>query len=259
MMHEKRKSNFWLILITVVLAIILIISSVQIIRIYSDYHATDAVNEELLEYKPTETVKPSTDTEQAAEIVPTVTPNTDNPTLLELQQQYPDVRGWLTIDDTNIDYVFAQGENNDTYLRYTLDGAYLSSGTLFLDYRCPADLTGANSIIFGHNMRNHAMFGDLARFADTDYFNEHMSGTLYLPHNTYQLEVVAYMVVAGDDAMVYNPDVSIEEYNRYIDTNARQLRSIPLGENDTLLTLSTCNYEYDGARSVVIVWIVRNA
>ena len=64
------------------------------------------VSDDLLEYKPS----PG---------------KTDGPTLAELAGLNSDVRGWVTIDDTHIDYPIVQGETDMDYicLLYTSDAA----------------------------------------------------------------------------------------------------------------------------------------
>ena len=94
----KRKLWFWLLFLP--LLGVLIFSGVKLWGIYSDYHKGDQVQQELLQYKP-----------QRAENASGGNPDgqMENWELIELQRQYPDVRGWLTIDDTSIDYVFRKG------------------------------------------------------------------------------------------------------------------------------------------------------
>ena len=48
----------------------------------------------------------------------------ESPTLLELQAINPDVQGWLTIDDTHIDYPVVQGENDMEYVNKDVYGEF---------------------------------------------------------------------------------------------------------------------------------------
>ena len=56
----------------------------------------------------------------------------ESPTLLELQAINPDVQGWLTIDDTHIDYPVVQGENDMEYVNKDVYGEFALSGAIFL-------------------------------------------------------------------------------------------------------------------------------
>ena len=55
-----------------------------------------------------------------------------------LQQTYPDVKAWLTIPGTAIDYPVAQSStaNPEHYLRRNLNGNYRVAGTLFFQADC---------------------------------------------------------------------------------------------------------------------------
>lgn len=83
-----------------------------------------------------------------------------------------DCIGWLSIDGTNISYpVMHTPSDPQKYLRRNFYGKYSQSGVPFLDGRC--DLQSTNLIIYGHNMRNGAMFSDLKRYVDRDFLNAH--------------------------------------------------------------------------------------
>ena len=254
MKKTQNKRKRWLCLLFLPLLAVFLFSGYKLWNIHTNYREADQVQQELLVYKPLSSVPNDTQAQiPADETPPQIIKNTG---LIELQNKYPDVCGWLTVDGTNIDYVFAQGKTNDTYLRHTLDGKCLVSGTIFMDYRCPVDLDGY-AILFGHHMKNGTMFADLLKFADTDFFKTHTTGAIYLPYASYPLEIIAYLVVERSDSVVYNPDADNEEILAYAKTHARQYRQVNLEENDTLITLSTCNYEFDNARSVLIAWVIR--
>ena len=71
------------------------------------------LSDDLLEYKPT----PGQE---------------ENPTLQELMAINPDVVGWLTVDDTHIDYPVVQGEDDMEYINKDVYGQFALSGSIFL-------------------------------------------------------------------------------------------------------------------------------
>ena len=75
----------------------------------------------------------------------------------ELTALCADMVGWLYLPDTVINYPVVQGTDNDYYLNRFYDGKPNVGGTLFVDYVCPGDFSGANTIIYGHNMKNGSM------------------------------------------------------------------------------------------------------
>lgn len=245
---KKRRPVVWILIL--LLCGILIFSITKIYEIYAKYHAADVVYDALCIYKPTDNL---TGTQQPNETLPQ---ETENKSIVDMQSIYPDVCGWLTVDDTKIDYPFAQSDDNNYYLHRALGGKYLFSGTLFLDCRCQSDLSSPNSIIYGHQMKNNTMFSGLYKFRNKDYFDSHTSGTIYLAHKTYQLEIIAYLIVRSDDSMIYSTEVSCEQFLSYVKKNARQYREVTAAEENGFLTLSTCSYEFDNARSIVVARLI---
>lgn len=87
----------------------------------------------------------------------------------ELQALNPEVIGWVTVDGTHIDYPVTQASDNDKYVNTDAEGKYSLAGSIFLDYRNQKDFTDFNSILYGHHMADHAMFGDLADFKNRTF------------------------------------------------------------------------------------------
>lgn len=160
-----------------------------------------------------------------------------------------DIIGWLCIPGTNIDYPVVSAGDNDFYLHRDIHKKEAQAGTLFTDYRCAADFAGFNTVVYGHNMRSGSMFGDLRKYADPEFMAENRYGILYTTEKTYTLELFAFMVIASDDAQIYANPESKEEFHKYIRENAR-VYSEP-EDFGKVIVLSTCAYEFDGARIVV--------
>ena len=94
--------------------------------------------------------------------------------LRSLQSKYPDVRGWLTIPESGIDYPVLQSspEDPEYYLRRDYRGNYDINGSLFLQADCILGESG-NLTIYGHNMNSGAMFGNLDQYVSYDYWKAH--------------------------------------------------------------------------------------
>lgn len=166
-------------------------------------HQGAFVSDALLEFKPT------------AE-----TP--DNPILSELQKINPDIRAWLTIDDTHIDYPVVQGKNDMDYINKDVYGGFSLSGAIFLDSRNQPDFSDKYSLVYGHHMENGAMFGDVAEFTEGSCFENHTSGMLYLPDMTYKITLFACTENDAYDSVIYNPerqDDSMEDFLDHVRVN----------------------------------------
>ena len=177
-----------------------------------------------------------------------------NPTLAELQAINPDVLGWLTIDDTHIDYPVVIGETDMEYVNKDVYGDFALSGSIFMYSDNARDLSDAYTLVYGHHMDNGAMFGDVVEFVNTDYFESHQTGTLYLPDATYTIEIFACVQVDAFDSMIYDPlakNGDVSELLNYVDEIAVQSRYIGVQPTDKVIGLSTCAEAETNGRVVI--------
>ena len=93
-----------------------------------------------------------------------------NYSLEELIALNPDTRGWITIDDTHIDYPFVQGETDMEYINMDIMGVFALSGAIFQSCMNSPDFSDTYNLLYGHHMDNAAMFSDVMEFMDADYF-----------------------------------------------------------------------------------------
>lgn len=179
----------------------------------------------------------------------------DNPTLEELMKLNPDVRGWITIDDTHIDYPVVQGETDMEYINKDVYGEFSLSGSIFLDCRNSADFSDAYCLLYGHHMENGAMFGDVVEFADKSYFQEHKTGRMYLPGDTWKITLFACVKADAYDDYIYDPDQwndeNMEEFLHYIKDQSVQYRDIGITADDVVIGLSTCAEAQTNGRVVI--------
>ncbi len=185
------------------------------------------------------------------------------PSFEELLAINPDVKAWITVDNTNIDYPVLQGDNNLSYINTDVYGNFALSGSIFLDSRNDGNFNDTYSLIYGHYMEKDKMFGNLALFKDEEYFEEHQTGTLILPDRVYGLKVYAVLLVDSTDDMIFDPGQwQGENINKLIDyannnalnMNKGVIENIEQSEYSDLqiLALSTCSDEYAEARTVVL-------
>lgn len=177
--------------------------------------------------------------------------------LSALQALYPDVRGWLTIPGTNIDYPVLQSgeENPEYYLKRNYQGDWDANGSLFLQWNCSAE-DGLNRIIYGHNMNSGAMFGNLDQYEDAEFWAAHRNVFFQTEKGMEEYTVVSVLKTDINKfpfTKVDFPDeASLKEYVEL----AKPQEVFETGENvaecHSVLTLVTCAYDWDGARTVVI-------
>jgi sortase B len=171
-----------------------------------------------------------------------------------LRQQAPDAVAWLYGPDSKIDDPVVQSSDNDYYLRRLPDGRSNIAGSLFLDYRCAGDFSSWNSIIYGHNMKNKTRFGSLPDYRAQEYYDLHPALYLLTTAGEYRLDLIAgYLTTAGSDA--YDVPQTQQERDDFLQkTLARSAFTAPVQvlPQDRLVTLSTCAYDYENARFVLV-------
>ena len=97
----------------------------------------------------------------------------------DLQEINPDIVGWITIDDTEIDYPVVKGKDNSEYLDRNYKHEYATSGSIFMDYRNDKNFNDQYTAIYGHHMNSNTMFTDIKKYENKDFFSKHLKGTLY--------------------------------------------------------------------------------
>ena len=177
--------------------------------------------------------------------------------LRSLQSQYPDVRGWLTIPESGIDYPVLQSspEEPEYYLRRDYRGNYDINGSLFLQADCILGESG-NLTIYGHNMNSGAMFGNLDQYSSYEYWKAHPRVFFQTPEGMEEYRIAA----------VLKADVSMFDFQRTsfqspqeLEAYVQQAKEVALFETgvdgigcEETLTLVTCSYEWKQARNILV-------
>ena len=180
-----------------------------------------------------------------------------------LKKVNPDVQGWLYQKGTVINYPVVQGTDNDTYLHTRFDKQWSGGGTLFVDCRMEKDFKGFNSIIYGHHMKDGSMFRSIRGYTKEDgYYDKHKTLELATPHGNYHLVVFSAFITKATDEDTYKMTYGEAEKQAYIDRAWERSElpitrdSVDVTKNDRLVTLSTCAYDYEEARSIVMCKMV---
>jgi len=255
-------------IVIIVLTAVICISGYQLWKMSERYVHEARVKESLLKYRLSEILTdPAIPAAEFKEdgvfnIQAKPTETIINQFVINMQNEInTDIIGWLTVPDTKIDYPFVTALDNDYYLRRDVFGNHALSGTLYMDYRCSKDFSGFNSIIYGHNMKNGSMFGELNLFGEKSFFDENKYGTVFLKDHTYTLEFFAYIIVKSNDEMIYDPCISSENqdgYFEYIKNNARNYREPSKTDQQIkIATLSTClNSSGSNDKRIVLLAVI---
>jgi len=174
----------------------------------------------------------------------------------QLQIINPDVFAWLTVYGTHIDYPVVQGTNNMQYVNANAEGRYSLSGAIFLDVNNSRDFSDFPSLIYGHHMEKHAMFGEIGRFAEKSYFDAREYGMLYYDGQDYGLEFFAFVHADAYDAAVFRTKITQREARQaYLDMifeTAIHTRGIQVTADDRIVLLSTCSDSSTNGRDILV-------
>lgn len=181
-------------------------------------------------------------------------------TFVSLKEKIPDICGWLSVPDTKIDYPVVQGKNNMEYVNKNVQGEYEISGSIFLDYQNTADFQDSYQIVYGHHMKNGAMFGELLSFAETEFFEQHPEGLLQTRDGNYRIEFFACVKTDAFDWNFFTPIVgksSTKKLLQSVKHQQIQYRNLDVDPKDSLIALSTCNEAETNGRMLLLGRLVK--
>lgn len=170
--------------------------------------------------------------------------------------------GWVKIDDTIVDYPVMQTVNNEYYLDHNFNQEEDRNGCIFMDYQCDVIRGCDNIILYGHHMKSGKMFGTLNKYSKESYYEEHpiiQFDTIY-EKGTYQVMYVFRSKVYSEEDVTFKyyqfiNAASEKEFNSAMNEMAALSlydTGVTASYGDQLLTLSTCDYQENKGRFVVV-------
>lgn len=162
-----------------------------------------------------------------------------------LQEINKDTVGWLTVNNTRIDYPVVQAKDNDYYLRRDYYQNKNRHGWIFMDYRNNPDELNENTIIYGHNLANQTMFGTL-RYALNSYWYKKSANqiiTFNTPNENMKFQIFSIYTIPTTNDYLDITFPTTDAYQTYIDlVKGRSIYdfNIEVTTDDKILTLSTC-------------------
>lgn len=203
-----------------------------------------------------EAAQPDTPTQATAEQERSVLPQYE-----KLHGENADFYGWLSIENTRIDYpVMYSPDEPGKYLYADFEGNYSFAGTPFLDEACSPE--SDNLLVYAHNMIDGSMFKGLLKYEKQEFCAEHpviKFDTLY--------EQREYEVLAAFYDQIYQQTDDCFKFYQFIDAEneadfdyaVSQFKEKSLYDTGVtaeygqqLITLITCTYQTENGRFVVV-------
>lgn len=242
----KRK---WIRRILFLIAVLVFLSSAyQLVSIYLEYRKGDQEYEEIMEEVITVKTEKATKNEKEEEKF-----QVDFERLKEINKE---TVAWIRFEQPEkINYPVVHTSNNDKYLKTTFEHNRNSAGALFVDAANNGNFSDRNTFIYGHNMKNGSMFGQLKKYKSESFCKEHPYFYIYTPDGkeiTYQV----FAVCTVDDTSesyrkIYNGDVDFAQYIKHIKGIAHYNTGVEVTSASQIVSLSTCTNVTDNQRLLV--------
>lgn len=252
--RKKKQSRVLYYVILVVLLGVLAFSAVKIISYFKQQadaaDAQQSVLDDFIKPSGSEDSSNNSNDKNKSEEKKDPDPDTIDVDFDKLIEKYPDAVGFIYAANTKIQYVIQYGKGNDYYLTHDSEGNTNNNGSIFMEQLNNSSFSDGNTIIYGHNMKTGMMFANLRNYhTDKSYYAAHPYMYIYTPSQSYRLNLFAGFVCEHDDE-IYNTSLTQEQLEAMAaKSDFKANIGTPTGKT---VTLSTCSYEFDNARYVVI-------
>lgn len=165
----------------------------------------------------------------------------------------PDIRGWVCVPNTNINYPFTQADDNQYYLDHDLYGRPNGYGAIFMDWKNYFDDFGQQSdllTLYGHNMADGSMFSNLKYYRDDySFYDINPIVEVYNSYSVDYYKIFAFLIVDGlggsdFEFWKYNDLSDPDVFDFYVNTSRNKSMintAVDVQYGDKLLALVTCN------------------
>lgn len=234
-----------------VAAAVFFFSAYKLIGIYSEYHKGNEEYKQIVE-EVVQIQESKPDEEQQ--------PQDEHHSLAidfeKLQKINKDVVAWIQFDEPEkISYPVVKGADNEKYLTTTFEGKTNASGAIFMDMDNMEDFSSWNTFIYGHNMKNGSMFGQLRKYKTKDFCEEHPFFYIYTPDGKEMKYRIFAVSIVEDVSRSYTKYYENEEqyldYLMYLKSISRYDTGVEVTATSRIISLSTCTNVTETQRLLV--------
>mgnify|MGYP001106305266 FL=1 len=245
----KKRSDIIRRIILVISVGVFIFAAYNLINIFLAYHKADVIYDNIQQDvldEDSHTKVVIGEDEQEVEIPFTY----NHQALLNINSQGI---GYIYIPSIDCRLPMVQGDDNDYYLTHTFNKEYSANGCLFEDYRINGGLSASQIIIYGHNMRNGAMFGKLKNYQDYSFWNNSGNDVLYIYTGNVIKEYKifsCYISEAISDTYNFPTLESMRDYAVNMKAKSMYDTGVDVSTATQVITLSTCTN--DGEQRFIV-------
>ena len=244
---------------------VFIVAAVHLASIYLSYKKADESYDDLRELYGVsdDTADARTDEDTAAAHDETEEAG-DLSWLISMHESYPDICGWIRIEDTAVDYpLMHRGDDTSSeyYLHRDYSGSYSVNGSIFLDSQNSPYMDDAHTIIYGHNMNSGAMFADVKKYEDSAFYERRPEVIIWsVDADGHTVHEYRYSIFAANRTVttsnVYTIGYQLETdyYRDFLDmlvSSSLYDTGITPDGSANIITLSTCTSSTGDGRNVV--------
>lgn len=239
--RNKKNNNIFYIIMLIIFLGVFIYSAYKLFGIYKEYKFG------IEEYNNLESYTKEINLQENNEL----SINIDFESLKSINN---DIVGWIYFENIDINYPIVKGIDNNYYLNNTFKKNLNSSGSIFMDYRNNSEFKDLNTIIYGHNMRNGSMFGNLRKLSDEELYRKNLYFWIITNESKYKCEIFSVYI---DESTSESYNISFEnteDYNEYLNMITEKSiynTKIKPTVDDLVITLSTCATAEGSSRFIV--------
>lgn len=149
-----------------------------------------------------------------------------------------DIKAWIYIPGTNIDYPILVGSSNEEYINMNANGEYTPLGSIFA--YSGTNFTKGNTFVFGHNMASNQMFGELKKYINSDFLKEHRYFYIYTERKVMKCDVFSTFITDENDK-VFNGEYELGtvEYLSLLEELNRKNKYSEYGLDEPIINYSS--------------------
>lgn len=249
--NEKKDKRFHRIsiIVLIIAVLVFIYAAWQLISIFLEYKKGEDEYQELEQYVAEEAPEPESIGITAgieAEIDTgreEITQTLSRASFDELKAINSDIVAWLEFETVDINYPVVHTTDNEYYLTHTVKNTRNNSGAIFVETTNSPDFQDENTFVYGHSMKNGSMFGQLKKYKDESFYQEHQFFWIYTPQGDYMYQIFSCHEAEADSETYTNGFGSVDNYGEYL----QKMKDLSLYETnvavtteDKIVTLSTC-------------------